>query len=141
MSRSGYTDDYGDDEPWRLVMWRGAVKSAFRGKRGQAFLREMEAALDAMPVKELSTHALKDDAGCVCALGAVADARGLDVTEIDPDNTEAVAATFGVADAMAREIVYMNDEGTWSRETPAQRWKRMRDWTAARITPTEGDTP
>jgi hypothetical protein len=37
MSRSGYSDDYGDDEPWQLIMWRGAVASAFRGRRGQPF--------------------------------------------------------------------------------------------------------
>ena len=45
MSRSGYSDD---DEDGRLAMWRGAVQSAIRGKRGQAALRELLTALDAM---------------------------------------------------------------------------------------------
>lgn len=40
MSRSGYCDD-GDYGQWEMIMWRGAVTSAFRGKRGQAFLKEM----------------------------------------------------------------------------------------------------
>jgi len=47
MSRSGYSDDC--DDQWSLICWRGAVKSAIRGKRGQAFLKEMLAALDALP--------------------------------------------------------------------------------------------
>lgn len=52
MSRSGYSDDY-DGDNWDLIRWRGAVTSAIRGKRGQAFLREALAALDAMPEKQL----------------------------------------------------------------------------------------
>jgi hypothetical protein len=45
MSRSGYSDDL---DPLALGRWRGRVASAMRGKRGQAFLREMLAAMDAM---------------------------------------------------------------------------------------------
>jgi hypothetical protein len=128
VSRSGYSDDYGDDDPWALVMWRGAVNSAIRGKRGQAFLREMVAALDAMPVKELAADSLRYEDGSVCALGAVAVARGVDVEPLDPYDMVTVAATFGLAPAMAREIVYENDEGVWRTETPAGRWQRMRNW-------------
>lgn len=57
MSRSGYSEDW-DGENWTFIRWRGAVKSALRGKRGQAFLREALAALDAMPEKRLITHDL-----------------------------------------------------------------------------------
>ena len=59
MSRSGYVDDMCDE--WALIRYRGAVKSAIRGKRGQAFLREMLAALDAMPEKRLISGALVFD--------------------------------------------------------------------------------
>lgn len=55
MSRSGYTEDC---DGWDLIRWRGAVASAIRGKRGQAFLREALAALDAMPEKQLISHDL-----------------------------------------------------------------------------------
>jgi len=51
MSRSGYSDDCEDN--WSWICWRGAVKSAIRGKRGQAFLRETLAALDALPERKL----------------------------------------------------------------------------------------
>lgn len=46
MSRSGYSDDI---DNWDLIKWRGQVASAIRGKRGQLFLRELLAALDALP--------------------------------------------------------------------------------------------
>ena len=46
MSRSGYTDDM--EDMWQHICWRGAVASAIRGRRGQAFLREMLAAMDAI---------------------------------------------------------------------------------------------
>jgi hypothetical protein len=52
MSRSGYIDD--DWEEYQLLnLYRGNVWRATVGKRGQALLREMAAALDAMPVREL----------------------------------------------------------------------------------------
>lgn len=155
MSRSGYDDNYGDEDPWGLIRYRGAVKSAFRGKRGQAFLKEMLEALDALPEKRLITEDLVIDGenggfivggdritdeggaiyhiGDVCALGAVGVKRGLDMAEIDPHCIEIVAPTFGVAEAMAREIVYENDDGFYGRETPEQRFQRMRKWVAAQI--------
>lgn len=52
MSRSGYIDDY-DDDNGSLAMYRGQVASAMRGKRGQAFLRGLLSALDEMPEKRL----------------------------------------------------------------------------------------
>lgn len=42
MSRSGYSEEL---DQWDLIRWRGQVASAIRGKRGQAFLRAMLAAL------------------------------------------------------------------------------------------------
>ena len=86
MSRSGYTD-YCE----HLGLWRGAVERAIRGKRGQAFLREMASALDAMPVKELVAEEIVRDPEHVCAIGAVALARGMDVSMIDPEDNDTVA--------------------------------------------------
>jgi hypothetical protein len=94
MSRSGYSDD--NDDNWSLICWRGAVNSALRGKRGQAFLTELATALDAMPVKRLVTEQLQAD-GDFCTLGVVGQSRGLDMTVIDPDDAEAVADRFGIA--------------------------------------------
>lgn len=68
MSRAGYSDDL---DPLDLGRWRAQVLSALRGKRGQAFLRDLIAALDAMPEKRLVSGDLQDETGCVCALGAL----------------------------------------------------------------------
>lgn len=131
MSRSGYSDDY--DMNWANIRWRGAVASALRGKRGQAFLREMRDALDAMPEKRLIAHEIVSPTGC-CAIGAVALRRGLDVTRLDPEDRKGVAATFGIAEAMAGEIAYMNDEAAYYADTPEKRWLRMREWVEGAIT-------
>lgn len=147
MSRSGYMDDCGFDGPeeqWAHICYRGAVQSALRGKRGQAALREALAALDAMPVKELAKDSLQTEQGSVCTLGALGTVRGLDIMKLDPENWDAVAAAFGIAPAMVREIVFENDENNildrwdaahncWIRESPAQRWQRMRAWIAGQI--------
>lgn len=159
MSRSGYCDDI--DDPLAFGRWRAAVNSAFRGKRGQRLLRDALDALDAMPDKRLVAKRLVVDGwqppwggdnvvvggddladdrglplpmGSVCLLGAVAQQRKLSVSDVDPDDYATVAARFDIAEAMSREIVYMNDEGS-SRymETPEQRWQRMRAWVASRL--------
>lgn len=132
MSRSGYCDDYDDDGHWAMIRWRGAVASSIRGARGQALLKAMLQALDAMPEKRLVTSELECADG-VCALGAVGRARGLQMGDIDPEDYSAVAAAFDIAEPLAREIVYENDEqGPW-KETPEHRWQRMRDWVVAHI--------
>ncbi len=67
MSCSGYSDDY---DGWDLVCWRGAVNSALKGKRGQAFLIELRDALEAMPAKRLIADSLQAD-GEFCIIGAL----------------------------------------------------------------------
>lgn len=133
MSRSGYVDDI--DDQWALIRYRGAVKQSLRGKRGQSFMKEALAAMDAMPVKELARDALRTEEGSYCTLGVVGAARGMDLATLDPEDIETVAAQFGISDAMAREVVFMNDEACWRDETPAQRWQRMRNWLAHWTTP------
>jgi hypothetical protein len=147
MSRSQYSEDL---EPWELIRWRGAVASAIRGKCGQAFLREMLAALDALPEKRLIDDDLIIDGrnggfilggdsltdergrvyrvGDVCALGAVGQARGLSMDSLDPHDPYQVAPAFGIARALAQEIVYINDEASIGLETPEKRFERVRAW-------------
>ena len=123
MSRSNYSDDI--DDQWQWIRWRGAVNSAINGARGQAFLKEMLSALDALPEHKLVANALQEG-NSVCAMGAVGKARGVDMAEIDPEDSVTVASTFGISDALAREIAYYNDEASWNDETPEQRYTRMR---------------
>ena len=147
MSRSGYDDSY---DNWRLIRYRGAVASAIRGKRGQAFLRELLAALDALPEKRLIGESFVADGG-VCALGAVCAARGVEPPALDDDDyedeTEAGALAeepadlLGISQALAAEVMHENDR--WPRfargpEAPEHRWTRMRAWVADQILPEVG---
>lgn len=126
MGRAGYTDDF--DDHWSLIRWRGVVASAMRGKRGQAFLRELIASLDALPEKRLIADALVEADGAVCAIGSVGKARGIDMQALDPDDYDQIADAFGINHALVREIEYMNDEWGAFNQTPEQRWTRMREW-------------
>lgn len=122
MSRSAYSEDC---DGWELVMYRGAVSSAIKGRRGQKLLSDMAVALDAMPEKKLIANELVCDEG-VCALGALGLYRAVRMDGIHPEDTARVASMFDAAPALIREIVYENDEGAY--ETPEQRWVRMRKW-------------
>lgn len=130
MSRSGYTDDC-DGDNWDWIRYRGAVRSAFRGRRGVAFLNDMVAALDALPERRLITGDL-EEGGEVCAIGAVGRARGIDMSKLDSEDYERVASVFGVATAMAREIVYTNDDHFWNA-TPEERFEKVRAWVRQEI--------
>lgn len=129
-------------------------------------LRELLAALDAMPEKRLIARELHAD-GDFCALGVVGAARGIDMEKLDPEDWEAVAEAFGIAPCMVREIVFENDESIdefdWidvelvgpvrphhpdfgrnirTVRVPAQRaeerrWRHMREWVASQIARTE----
>ena len=111
--------------------WRGAVASSIRGKRGQALLREMLEAMDALPEKRLVASALEAE-GQFCALGTVGQKRGVDMSKLDPEDYETVAARFGIATPLAQEIFYLNDEVNYSA-TPEQRFERMRAWVVSNI--------
>ena len=125
MSRSGYVEDY-DYDQWQMIKWRGQVAGTMRGKRGQAFLNELIDALDAMPEKRLiAGHLIQD--GAVCAIGSVGIRRGIDMSEIDPDDYHRLVDVFGIPHQLVREIEYENDESNCAM-TPEQRWQRMRSW-------------
>lgn len=130
MSRSGYIDDC--EEQWDWIRWRGAVKSALRGKRGQAFLREMLAALDGLESRRLIADEL-EIGGEVCALGAVGKARGIEMGGIDPTDHESIAGVFGISGALACEIMWLNDEDGPFKQTPEERFQRLKKWAEAQI--------
>lgn len=126
VGRSGYNDDI--DNGWGLIRWRGAVAAAIRGKRGQAFLLEMWKAMQALPEKSLITDDL-ERGGAVCAIGAVGKARGVDMSDIDmedDDSAEVIAGLFGIPVALAREVMWLNDE--MHDISPEARFDRMRRW-------------
>ena len=131
MSRSGYSDD-GDE--WAMIRWRGAVKKAVNGRRGQAFLQELLTALDALKVKRLIAYDLIAD-GEVCALGALGLARNLDMTAFDHEVDKDIADAFGIAPALASEVMYVNDDAYGYRCSPEHRFNMMRKWVSGQIKP------
>ena len=134
MSRSGYSDDCANRE-----LYRGNVDRAIAGARGQAFLKQLIAVLDAMPVKELISGEFVSDNGC-CALGAICKARGIDTSDIDVEtppweHQHLLVKRLNIAECMVAEIEWENDEnGPYhGPETPADRWKRMRAWAVSHL--------
>lgn len=158
MSRSGYSDDYGDDDPLAFGRYRAQVQSAIRGKRGQALLRELLEALDAMPEKRLVAGELEAE-GSFCALGVVGQARGLNLATIDTYDVESLGPKFNIAEQLAREIMWVNDEHVsdekwvyaevfgplqpWkdrlegfrvpNENAGFERWRTVRDWVAKHV--------
>lgn len=127
MQRSGYVEDM--DDNWAFIRYRGAVESSIKGKRGQAFLRELIAALDAMPEKKLIAGELQEE-GQYCAMGCVGAARGMDLADVDIFDYDKIAQMFGIAPSLVREIEYINDDGVfWQNgDMDAKRWQIVRDW-------------
>ena len=73
MSRSCYSDDYGDEFPGQVDLFRANVRRSMRSKAGQARLVELRDALLALPVKELEAETFAAgtrETPKVCALGA-----------------------------------------------------------------------
>ena len=133
MTRSGYNDDIDNIDNWDLIRWRGAVLSATRGNRGQAFLRELLSALDRLPEKRLIQNEF-ESGGEVCALGAVMRERGITSAENWLfDDGESAAASLNIARALACDVMWVNDEGGWRTETPEMRYERVRKWVASLI--------
>lgn len=149
MSR-GYIEGEACENP-AIYLAHSWVQRAIRGKRGQAFLRELAGTLDAMPDKRL-VHGSFAGSG-VCTLGAVGQERGLDMSDLERiaeaisndgydydepghpviDLNDAAAAAFGLARSMVAEIMWLNDAGGKTDEAPEERWRRMRWWVAGQI--------
>lgn len=127
MSRSGYSEDCD-----YLDLYRNSVDRAIAGKRGQKFLKELIEAFDAMPEKRLIRDSLVEENGEVCAIGALGLKRCVDMSKLDAEDPEQVGKAFGIATAMAQEIVYENDERCES-QTPEQRFDRMYKWAKSNL--------
>lgn len=122
--RVNYCDE--EDRPGQFALWDANVKRSIRGKRGQAALREFEAALLAMPEKRLIRDLLTNEDGEVCAIGCYARHKGLDLSKFDPeDESDEVGVAAGMPQLVAWSIVALNDitlDVVWEvADGPAQR--------------------
>lgn len=140
---------YNEDEPSAPYEFQEqAIRNAINGRRGQAALRLLIRALDAMPQRRIIDDWLIKD-GDVCTVGAMVlqqcieagasreGALGYLMGEQDRLNREAswdwtdivtlANEQLDIARFMGFEIVELTDEWT-KRSTPEQRWQYVRDW-------------
>tara|TARA_R110002153_G_scaffold9324_3_gene38608 strand:+ start:211 stop:636 length:426 start_codon:yes stop_codon:yes gene_type:complete len=140
MGRHGYNE--GDGNNWQYIKWAGMTASAARGKRGQAMLRELLAALDAMPDKKLITRSVVDEDGCCCTVGALLKEKEVpyldklvaawEDEDILAEWNDDIAEDLDVSPVLLQEIEYANDEMGFG-ESPSDRWFRMRAWVAGKL--------
>ncbi len=135
MSRSGYSEVEFDSLESILSYGRqvAATNSAIKGKRGQAFLKELLAALDALPEKRLIPKELKNESGMVCALGSVAEARGIETKGIDVYNVGLLSKMFNISPTLVREIEFLNDKNGYGPTPDQVRFENVRAWVASQI--------
>ena len=149
MTRHGYVDladlDHEcEDEDCTGACLEIDMQERLRSPEGQAMLRELLSALDAMPTRELYAELVQREDGSMCALGALAAKKGADLSwlrdedgqefeEITEEDTEMLAEQLGIPDDLACEVTYQNDDGGAPDETPAKRWERMRRWCVRNI--------
>lgn len=143
----------------QAALWEANMERSISGRKGQAALRRVEAALLALPEKKLAANALETDDGTVCALAALAkyehyqgslalpsppadenDYAGWD--EWDAEGSEQVeeamlnlAAGLRVPKLVAMAIIERNDEDAWHRNalTPERRYERVLSWVQQKI--------
>lgn len=147
MSRFDCGDYDGEGPPPEF--WWQTIRNALKGRRGQAVLRELKAALLALPEGRLIGSAVVRE-GEVCALGALARERlaagspltcyghrGTSLAELeeklgedleDEVGSVELGEALGLARALAWVIADENDEGGSFNQTPEARYHRMLGW-------------
>jgi len=129
--RINYSED--EDFPGQFELWQANCERSLRGKRGQQELRELRAALLALPEKRLIHGALEDERGYVCAVGAYAKHKGVELSKFDVDsNTDDVGIEAGMPRLVAWKVVEMNDLQL-DHLTPEQRYEKMFAWVESKL--------
>jgi hypothetical protein len=129
---------YSDEEEFagQFDLWQANCDRSIRGKSGQRELRALERALLAMPDKRLIHGELYDESGGVCAIGCYAKAKGLDISQIDPeDESDKVGIAAGMPPLVAWKVVEVNDVEIFRRATPEDRYAEMLAWVRSQLVP------
>lgn len=148
MTRVSYGDDSDEDGRRQLNLWNGVETRQLRSKQGQALLRELRAALLAMPEKKLAHDRVlgppgTPEAGCGCAGGELVAARLVragktrdealvelkkfdDAVLYDGEMFERLHSDHGIQRTIAWRIVECNDR--FPNETPEERHARVLRW-------------
>jgi len=105
--RIGYSDD--EDWPGQFALFQANCRRSLRGQTGQCALRQLEAALLALPKPRLIAHELQDVAGDVCAIGALVRYQGI-TPKADPEfEMEHIGVECGMPLLVAWKVVEQND--------------------------------
>lgn len=161
-------DDSCEPGDMPAVFWEIDLRRALTSGRGQRILRDVEAALLAMPKHELLYGEIVE-AGCwddhddvriptgaVCAIGAYAVHRGIqdgksreqalaDLAERwsgdrDQWETEILGRSLGLARTVATQLAWLNDEAYGSL-TPPERHAAVLAWVRDQIKPEPAEVP
>lgn len=156
--RLNYSDD--EDYPGQFNIFQANCRRSLRGKAGQRELRELEAALLALPTKRLIHGALTDDDGGVCAIACYAKHKGVDLSTFDPDAnySDEVGIAGGMPRLVAWKVVEQNDfqidgrwiraegpainiwghrgpDSVWMEYTPEERYEKVLAWVRSELRP------
>ena len=129
--RINYSDE--EDFPGQFDLWQSNCDRSLRGRQGQEELKQLRAALLALSDKRLIHGSLVDEEGCVCAIGAYAKQKGLDLSSFDSYSyTDEVGIEGGMPPLVAWKVVEMNDL-EFDDVTPEQRYEKMLAWVESKI--------
>ncbi len=129
--RINWSDE--EDYSGQFDLWQANCERSMRGKKGQAELKELRTALLALPEKRLIHELLEDEDGGVCAIGAYAKHKGVDLTNFDVDsNTDDAGIAGGMPPLVAWKVVEMNDL-QFDHMNPEQRYEKMLAWVESTI--------
>jgi hypothetical protein len=135
--RINYSEE--EDYPGQFGLWQGNCDRSLHGKNGQESLRQLEAALLALPSKRLIEGEL-DNGEDVCAIGALVRHKHL-VLRADPEEMVEVGVECGIPHLVAWKIVEVNDvefDRKWevnkvSTYTPEERYIGVLNWVRKQI--------
>lgn len=124
--RINYSED--EDFSGQFELWQANCLRSLKGKRGQAELHELRAALLALPDKRLIHGALTHEDGGVCAIAAYGKHKGVDLEKFDEEfDSDEVGIAGGMPRLVAWKVVEMNDVEL-DHVTQDQRYSRMLAW-------------
>jgi len=127
---------YSEEEEFsgQFALWQVNCQRSLSGNKGQQSLRELEAALLALPSKRLIAHRL-DNGEDVCAIGALVRYKHISPVSDPEFEMENVGIECGMPQLVAWKIVEINDtfdcryEGNRRVDyTPEERYEKVLNW-------------
>ena len=134
--RVGYSED--EDSVGRFNLWQANCRRSRQGKKGQVALRELEAALLAMPDKRIQKDVFVELSGEACAIGALMmhklvsagvprEQAIVECAALEPLDTEEHGVRIGLPRLVAWSVAVENDD-EWKNRTAEDRYLHVLAW-------------